>query len=125
MTTIPMISVYSGTVPNKATQTAIEFADNVYPYMKFYDVTRVPQMQSYSVALNTLSTEIQQSALQVSIDKEETLASKDESISAKNEAVLAKNEIKGYVIPTEATYSPQTIQAKIAMDAILTTTGAR
>ena len=125
MTTIPTIEVYSGTVPNKATQTALEFADSVYPYMKFYDVTRVPQMQSHAVALNTLSTEMQQNAVQVSIDKEETLAAKEKSISAKDEAVLAKNEIKGYVIPTEATYSPQTIQAKIAMDSILITTGAR
>jgi len=124
MTTIPTLTVYSGVIPDKATQTAIEFANNVYPYMKFYDETRVPEMQSHATALNTLSAEMGQNALQVSIDKSITLTARDEAESAKNIAVLAKDEIEGYVIPTEATYSPATIDDKVRMSQILNITGA-
>ena len=100
---------------------------------------RLKEENSRIEQMNTQSAENNATALAVQKDKESTaqyatssansaslsLTAKDEAIDARNEAVLAKNEIKGYVIPTEATYSPQTIQAKIAMDAILTTTGAR
>ena len=49
---------------------------------------------------------------------------KDTAVSAKNEAVLAKDEIKGYVIPTNATYSPTTIKAIADMAETLNLTGA-
>ena len=84
----------------------------------------IKSMNATISEMNISVSATNQAREQTAIDASFVRAAKDEAISAKDEAVLAKNEIEGYVIPTEATYSPQTIQAKIAMDAILTTTGA-
>jgi hypothetical protein len=88
--------------------------------------------------MNTQSGENNETALQVEVDKNSTSTSaalavlsknqsetaKDLSIEAKNEAILAKDEIEGYVIPTEATYNPQTIEAMVDMAETLNITGA-
>ena len=81
----------------------------------------------FNTAANEVETNTQivsQDALQVSISKTETNKAKDDAISAKNEAVLAKDEIKGYVMPTGATYSPTTIKAIADMAETLNLTGA-
>ena len=49
---------------------------------------------------------------------------KNDAVSARDDAVNAKNEIEGYVIPTEATYSPTTIKAIADMAETLNLTGA-
>jgi len=93
--------------------------------------SRITQMNSLSNEINQSSDDIntvaqivEQDALQVSISKTETNKAKEDAISAKNEAVLAKDEIKGYVMPTGATYSPTTIDAKLDMAETLNLTGA-
>jgi len=70
--------------------------------------TSITTMNTAIGMMNAEIKKVNQDALQVSIDKAATL-------EAKNEAVLAKNEIQGYVIPTEATYSPSEIDAKVGV----------
>ncbi len=74
--------------------------------------------------INDVAQTVNQDALQVSINKSATALAMSEAVSAKDEAVLAKDEIKGYVIPEEATYSPATIEAKIDMTETLNLIGA-
>ena len=49
---------------------------------------------------------------------------RNDAVSARNDAVSAKDEIEGYVIPSDATYSPDTIKAIADMAETLNLTGA-
>lgn len=74
-------------------------------------------------SINSTSSTISTQSNNVAIDTATTQQNRDEAVSAKDEAVLAKNEIQGYVIPLKATYSPTTIEAKLAMASTLNLTG--
>ena len=118
------LTQYSGSVPNRQSDSPIIFAQNVYDYQLWMNDYFSIEVNPIIIEMNTLSQVVSQDALQVSIDKSTTNFAKDETLSARDEAVLAKNEIKGYVIPTEATYSPITIEAKLDMAETLNLVGA-
>ena len=86
--------------------------------------SRIQQMNQQSAENNALAQQVEQDALQVSIDKAQTIQAKDEAVGAKNDAVAAKQYIEGYVIPTEATYAPSTIDAKVRRAKVLTITNS-
>ncbi len=56
--TINSLTPYTGTVPNKATQTDIEFSDAVYSTHQFYDKTFVSEMNTVIDRLNNNTTEL-------------------------------------------------------------------
>ena len=118
------ITEYTGDVPNRQSDTPIAFADNVYNYQTWINEHFTPESLIMASQMNSVAQTVNQDALQVSISKTETNNAKNEAISARDEAVLAKDEIKGYVIPTEATYSPTTIKAIADMAETLNLTGA-
>jgi len=66
--TIPSVSVYSGVVPDKATQTKTEFANNVQPYLNYINATFVPENSSMITSINTWTTEANDLATSVNTD---------------------------------------------------------
>ena len=122
--TIPSVSTYSGVVPDKATQTKTEFANNVQPYLNYINATFVVENSAMITSINTWTTEANALSTTVNQYLNQTKDARNDAINAKNEAVLAKDEIKGYVIPTNATYSPTTIKAIADMAETLNLTGA-
>jgi len=58
MTTIPSITAYSGTIPDKDTQTKEDFANNVYPYLNYIDKTFVPSFEAAKTAMNAWDTDL-------------------------------------------------------------------
>ena len=74
--------------------------------------------------INSTSNQINDTANQVAIDADAVATNKNITVSAKDEAIQAKDEIQSYVIPTEATYDPETIVAKVRRAKILNMIGA-
>jgi hypothetical protein len=68
--TIPTVRAYSGTIPDKATQTETEFANNVYPFHLYYNNEWVPDVNATSSALDTFKTEANALAIAVNNDKD-------------------------------------------------------
>jgi len=56
-TSIDPIQEYTGTIPNKATQDRIEFAQNVEPYLKYVDDTFVGEFNGVQTQLNAFASE--------------------------------------------------------------------
>ena len=88
-------------------------------------------MLAIRIATNAASEEIEETGIavaggvaQVARDKVTVISAKEDSESARDVAVSAKNEIQSYVVPIEATYSPETIAAMIDMAETLNLTGA-
>ena len=74
-------------------------------------------IKSLNTATGVMNTEIQkvnENTLQVSLNTQLTTEAKQSAQNARDEAVLAKDEIKGYVVPTEATYSPTRLDENFA-----------
>jgi hypothetical protein len=55
--TIPTVGQYGGTIPDKATQSETEFANNVYPFHLYYNDNWIPDVNAMSSALDTFKTE--------------------------------------------------------------------
>ncbi len=64
--TIPTISEYTGTIPDKATQDEDIFANNVYPFHLFYNDSFITDTTQFATDLNILSGEINVVAGEVS-----------------------------------------------------------
>jgi|GEM_PF-3864126 len=89
--------------------------------------TRLSEENSRITQMNTQTTENNTLALQVAADKvvvenskaiviqkvEEANDNIALSLQYRNEAIAAKESIDGYIVPTEATYTPSTIDTKI------------
>ena len=71
--TIPSVSTYSGVVPDKATQTKTEFANNVQPYLNYINASFVPQNNAVITSINTWATEA--NTLRDEISEKEALVS--------------------------------------------------
>lgn len=84
----------------------------------------IGQINTANGEVMVLRQQVSELALQVSIDAAQTAKDVIQTAKDATAAVDAKNVILGYVIPTEATYSPDTIEAKIDMAETLTLTGA-
>jgi len=69
MTKLPTLTVFSGAIPDKSTQTAKEFANAVHPFMAFYHTNTIPEIVSFSAAMNTVSAEITGYSEQITEDK--------------------------------------------------------
>ena len=84
----------------------------------------ISQTNDVRSQMNNMATDMDGVANQVAIDAGEVATNKNITVSAKDEAIQAKDEIQSYVIPTEATYDPATIVAKIRRAKILNMIGA-
>jgi len=93
-------------------------ADANYVWATLPDV--VDEMNTQNNANNVIATQVSQdatasasSAEEARISKEESLNYKNEANDARNDAVSAKESIEDYVIPTEATLSPDAINTLV------------
>ena len=116
--TIPSVPAYTGVIPDKSTQSEIEFANNVYPFHVFYNSEWIASVGNMATALEEYR--LQANSLQVDINgvrlttlgyKNDALDYKDTALVYRNEAIQAKQAIDGYVVPTNATYTPGQIDA--------------
>ena len=89
----------------------------------------VPQINDWSAQVNQVGeqfygwlTTTQIAAGAANAARSEAVSAKNDAIDAKNVALETKEWIEGYVIPTEATYSPVTIEAKIRRAKVLSMT---
>jgi len=84
--TIPTITQYTGTIPNKATQTPTQFADNVYPFHVYYNDDFIPETTSFSESLNIFSGEANDLRDEVNVLADEASDSAD---TATEQAAIA------------------------------------
>lgn len=80
--TVPGMTQYTGTVPNKATQTKEEFANAVHPYLNYFNSTFTPNLTAVSTALTTFKTEVNELAVEVNTNASETKTARDEAVNA-------------------------------------------
>jgi len=85
------LTIYGGTVPDKATQTTTEFANNVYPFHIYYNATFVPELLLYNTALNTFKTQANELADNVNALEESAVNAKVLAESARDSAFLTAN----------------------------------
>ena len=81
---IPLVSGYSGTIPDKATQTKTEFANNVQPFLNYINAIFVPDNSAMITSLNIWTSEANNL-------KDEVNAMKDTAVTAKDTALASSN----------------------------------
>jgi translation elongation factor EF-1beta len=86
--------------------------------------SRIASQNAMGIEMNEMATDMDSVAFNVDTSANMAISAKEEAVNAKNEAVNAKNVILGYVIPTNATYNPETIENKVRMSQILTLTNS-
>lgn len=110
-TTIP---AYTGVIPDRTKVTSpTEFAEAVYAYKLWIVNQFVPTMEPITNEINSTALAMQGFYNSVKADRTSIDAAKAQTLNYRNDALAAKNEIESYVIPTSATYSPETIESKI------------
>ena len=57
-TTIPTLTVYGGTIPDKNVMGAREFANAVHPYMNYFNITSIPEVQDWRDKTNEVSSQM-------------------------------------------------------------------
>ena len=89
----------------------------------------IPKINEWSTQANDVRSEINGMRETVLSATGSADAARDSAISAKNEAIEAKDlalstkaYMESYVVPTESTYNPTTIDSKIRMAQVLTLT---
>lgn len=92
MQEISNLPVYTGTIPNKATQTDNEFANNIFGFLNYSGNTFVGNFNTIIGQVNVLSGEINSTAEQITLDKQTVLEAKDITLQAKDAALISKNE---------------------------------
>jgi len=114
------ITEYTGEVPNRQSDTPIAFAQNVYEYQLWIDAHFTPESKLMASQMNELRDEVNDYNISAKSSKDvagayatDALTYKNEAQLYRNEALAAKESIDGYLLPTEATYSPATIDNKI------------
>lgn len=92
MQIISNLPVYTGIIPNKATQTDNEFANNIFGFLNYSGNTFVGNFNTIVGQFNVLSEEINTTASQITLDKQTVLEAKDITLQAKEAALISKNE---------------------------------
>ncbi len=92
MQEISNLTVYTGIIPNKATQTDNEFANNIFGFLNYSGNTFVGNFNTIIGQFNVLSGEINTTAEQITLDKQTVLEAKDITLQAKDAALISKNE---------------------------------
>ena len=92
MQEISNLTVYTGIIPNKATQTDNEFANNIFGFLNYSGNTFVGNFNTIIGQFNVLSGEINSTAEQITLDKQTVLEAKDITLQAKDAALISKNE---------------------------------
>lgn len=92
MQEISNLTVYTGIIPNKATQTDNEFANNIFGFLNYSGNTFVGNFNTIIGQFNVLSGEINSTASQITLDKQTVLEAKDITLLAKEAALISKNE---------------------------------
>ena len=96
--TIPSVSPYSGVIPDKTTQTKIEFANSVHPYLSYINATFVPETNSMITIINNWTTEANALSTTVNQYLNQTISAKNDAISAKNDVIVYRDEIQNYAV---------------------------
>jgi len=93
--------------------------------------SRIEQMNTQSDEMNAVADEVQglrddTARLRNEADsiRNDALNAKNEAVTAKDLAIDAKEYIESYVVPTDATYTPEAIDAKVRMSQILAITNS-
>lgn len=92
MQEISNLPVYAGTIPNKATQTDNEFANNIFGFLNYSGNVFVGNFNTIVGQFNILKGEIDSVSSQITLDKQTVLEAKDITLQAKDTALIAKNE---------------------------------
>lgn len=92
MQEISILPVYTGTIPNKATQTDNDFANNIFGFLNYSGNTFVGNFNTIVGQFNVLKGEINSTASQITLDKQTVLEAKDITLQAKDAALISKNE---------------------------------
>lgn len=92
MQEISSLPVYTGTIPNKATQTDNDFANNIFGFLNYSGNTFVGNFNTIVGQFNVLKGEINSTASQITLDKQTVLEAKDITLQAKEAALISKNE---------------------------------
>lgn len=107
------IPAYSGSVPNRQTDTKEEFAQNIYDMFVWTSDSFTPNFNQASLIVNDNAIKAYNNAIDAKKSADSAENNRVLCLAYSNDALSARDEIKGYVIPTDATYDPQTIDAKI------------
>ena len=101
----------------KHRNTVVTLADQDEHVTK-YEATNDHLSNNTVVEVNAICDEIDVVASEINVMKSETNANKNDTLDYKNtalvyrnEAIQAKQAIDGYVVPTNATYTPEQINA--------------
>jgi len=125
-------------IPNPNTQSPTEFNSKTTAFLNSDLPTFISQANTLSDDLTDKWSNVNYLHTLIEGDKNTTLiasgsantagdkaiSAKNDAISAKDEAISARDEIKTYVIPTDATYNPASIDAKVRMSKILAITNS-
>ena len=101
----------------KHRNTVVTLADQD-EFVTKYEATNDHLSNNTVVEVNAICNEIDVVASEINVMKSETNANKNDTLDYKNtalvyrnEAIQAKQAIDGYVVPTNATYTPEQINA--------------
>lgn len=98
MTEIPEVDEFQGEIPDKGTQTDINFANNIYAFLYWCANTFVTAINTLAKKLNLLSEEINTSASQASQSASQALQSANTATASANNKGSWKN-LKGTFPP--------------------------
>jgi len=99
------------------------FDEKAFPLIEWWG-TNSEEFNNYKKQMNETEVHIESMESGVNANLIEIKQKNKEAIDARDEAIAAKEFIDNYVMPTEATYSPTTIDAKLDMAETLNLTGA-
>jgi hypothetical protein len=103
MQEISNLSVYTGIIPNKATQTDNEFANNIFGFLNYSGNTFVGNFNTIITQFNVLSGEINTAATEVKNNK--IFVSNAKTSIEQTAAVLANGTINDTTTGVDKTYS--------------------
>lgn len=96
-----------------------EYVEAGHTLYDFFHTTMTPQYNELRGQYNTLSeavngyaTNAKRSQDAASTHATNALSNKNETLAYRNETESFRNEVFGYVVPTNATYTPEQIDAK-------------
>lgn len=108
------IPEYTGTVPDRTQVTSpVDFANAVYNYKLWINSGLVPSVNEIVPQVNSTLSVMNGYYNTVNAKHSEVLTKHAEVLIYRNDALSAKQAIESYVVPTNVTYSPAEIDAKI------------
>ena len=89
--TIPSVSQYGGTIPDKATQSKTDFANNVQPYLNYINATFVVENSAMVASVNTWSTEANLLLNEVNTSRDTAVTKASEASTSESNASTSES----------------------------------